>query len=201
MFEHVREVASAIPGILLTVLCWGAYGSVLHKGQHGLGGDRLKPLICVGIAYFVLAIVVPVVVLSINGKLGGGWSLSGISWSLAAGAAGACGAFGIILALTYGGTPTFVMPLVFGGAPIINVMVSMYFQGISFKDAGAKFPMFLAGVVMVAVGAAMVLVFAPKGKPPAKKDAGHQEARVEQTPVEPKAEKDAGADQSDTTES
>ena len=62
MFEHVREVASAIPGILLTVLCWGAYGSVLHKGQHGLGGDRLKPLICVGIAYFVLAIIVPVVV-------------------------------------------------------------------------------------------------------------------------------------------
>ena len=201
MFEHVREVASAIPGILLTVLCWGAYGSVLHKGQHALGNDRLKPLICVGIAYFVLAIIVPVVVLSINGKLGGGWSFSGISWSLAAGAAGACGAFGIILALTYGGSPTFVMPLVFGGAPIINVMVSMYFQGITFKDAGAKLPMFMAGVVMVAVGAAMVLVFAPKPKVPPKKHAEHQEAKAEQNREEPKAEKGSEESKADSTES
>ena len=51
-----------LAGIALTVLCWGAYGPVLHQGQHGLDSSRLKPLICVGIAYFVVAIIVPIIV-------------------------------------------------------------------------------------------------------------------------------------------
>ena len=81
---------------------------------------------------------------------------------MAAGAAGAIGALGVVFALSSGGKPIYVMPLVFGGAPIINVLVSMYFQGTSWKDLGARFPAFLSGVIMVAVGAAMVLIFAPK---------------------------------------
>ncbi len=173
----MKEVLLSLPGIALTVVCWGAYGSVLHKGQHFLNENRLKPLICVGLAYFVVAIIVPSIVLAMHaaepsvavntllpGQLGGDWTVLGVSWSMAAGAAGALGALGIILALTSGGKPVYVMPLVFGGAPIINVFVSMYFQGISYKDIN---PIFIAGMIMVLVGAVVVLVFKPSPpKPP-----------------------------------
>ena len=152
-------------GIALTILCWGAYGSVLHKGQEGLGGDKLKPLICVGAAYFIVAIIVPVVILASSGRLGGDWSAKGITWSLIAGAAGACGALGIIMALTAGGkfAPIYVMPLVFGGAPIINVFAQMYFQKIPFSKIS---PIFIAGMIMVIAGATVVLVFKPKPEKP-----------------------------------
>ena len=159
----MQEVIKSLPGIFLTVLCWGAYGSVLHKGQHLLNENRLKPLICVGAAYFIIAIIVPTVILVSQGKFGGDWTFSGISWSLAAGAAGALGALGIILALTAGGKPTYVMPLVFGCAPIVNVVVSMWFAGIPWKNVS---PFFISGLILVSAGAVMVLVFKPS---PAKK--------------------------------
>ncbi len=112
----MKEALLALPGIALTVICWGMYGPVLHRGQHDLESNRLKPLICVGVAYVVIAIIVPVVILTATGNLRGQWTVSGVSWSLGAGFAGALGALGIILALTAGGKPTFVMPLVFGCA-------------------------------------------------------------------------------------
>jgi hypothetical protein len=150
-------------GIALTVACWGMYGPVLHEGQHHLGNSRIKPLICVGAAYFLVAIILPVGILASRGELAGDWTASGITWSMMAGAAGAFGAMGIILALTSGGRPVYVMPIVFGGAPVVNVFLSMYWskawkQGVS--------PIFIAGLILVVVGAATVLVFAPKGPKP-----------------------------------
>lgn len=195
----MSEVIKSLPGIFLTVLCWGAYGSVLHKGQHLLNENRLKPLICVGAAYFIIAIIVPTVVLVMQGKFGGDWTFSGVSWSLAAGAAGALGALGIILALTAGGKPTYVMPLVFGCAPIVNVVVSMWFAGSSWKELS---PAFIAGLMLVSVGAVMVLVFKPKPpKKPAPKTAVVTKAaeteEAEKTSVEEKAaeEKSEAADE------
>ncbi len=155
-------------GIALTIACWGSYGPVLHKGQDALSSNRLKPLICVGAAYFVVAIIVPVIILSSTGNITGDWSFRGVTYSMAAGCAGAFGALGIILALSSGGKPIYVMALVFGGAPIVNALVSMVFAGMSTKDLGNRFPFFLAGVILVAIGASMVVLFAPKG--PAKKD-------------------------------
>lgn len=156
----MKDVIAALPGILLTVLCWGAYGPVLHKGQTAMGMDRMKPLICVGIAYFLIAIIVPTMWLATTGKLQGGWTFTGILWSLGGGVAGAVGALGIILALSNGGKPIYVMPLVFGMAPIINVLTSNLLQGNRLRDLN---PLFLAGVIIVAVGAAMVMIAAPKG--------------------------------------
>ena len=40
-------------------------------------------------------------------------------------ALGAIGAVFIIYAFRSGGLPTYVMPLVFGGAPVVNVLFSM----------------------------------------------------------------------------
>jgi len=162
-----------LAGISLTVLCWGSYGPVLHKGQDGLASNKLKPLMCVGAAYFLIAIIVPGLILATRGELGGDWSARGITWSLMAGSAGALGALGIILALTSGGKPIYVMPLVFGGAPVVNVFVAMYMA----KDTEQPSPMFFAGLILVAVGAATVLFFQPRTKKPADPPA---QTRVEQ---------------------
>ena len=187
----MKDVLFSLPGVTLTVLCWGAYGSVLHKGQAALAQNRLKPLICVGVAYFVIAIIIPVLILAAQGKLSGDWSFSGVSWSLAAGAAGAFGALGIVLALTSGGKPVYVMPLVFGGAPIVNVIVSMYFAKIPWRDVN---PIFYAGMILVAVGAVTVLAFQPKAhKPDAHASAA--QAPVQTTPTPDQAK---GAEPEDT---
>ena len=89
--------------------------------------------------------------------------------------AGTVGALGIILAFNFGGKPNYVMPLVFGCAPVINAFLTIYMAG-SWKDVS---PLFLAGLVIVAMGAVMVLVFAPKGHPPSASGTAHPPAAVE----------------------
>ena len=42
------------------VLSWGAYGALLHLGQTQLG-NPLKALLCVGAAYFLIGVIIPVV--------------------------------------------------------------------------------------------------------------------------------------------
>ena len=157
-----------VGGICLTVLCWGAYGSLLHKSQHLMEGSRLRPLLCVGIAYFAIAVIVPILVMSASESgfpketTFGGWS-----FSMLAGVFGAVGAFGIILSFTFGGKPVFVMPLVFGGAPIINTIISVIGMGALGEVQG----MFFGSLTMVIIGAIVTLVNAPKpGKPAAPVD-------------------------------
>ena len=153
--------------IALTAVCWGAYGPVLHKGQAKMGGSRLRPFLCVGLAYFAIAVVGPLLMLS-GFPEPGGWSPDGnwygIPWSLGAGAAGAVGALGIIYAFNSGGKPLFIMPLVFGFAPVINTFTTIFTNNLS----GPVNNLFFASLAMVIIGAVMVLVFAPRGKPPAK---------------------------------
>ena len=49
------------------------------------------------------------------------------SWApLARAHLGALGAVFIIYAFRAGGLPAYVMPLVFGGAPVVNVLFTMY---------------------------------------------------------------------------
>ena len=154
------DVTLSLLAILVVVLHWGAYGPVLHKGQLKMEGSRLRPLICVGIAYFAIAVVVPGMILSTAGEQGE-FSTSGIFWSLAAGSAGAIGALGIIMAFNFGGRPVYVMPLVFGGAPVVNTFFTMLT-----KTSGTPNSFFYAGLILVVAGAVIVLVFAPKGSPP-----------------------------------
>jgi hypothetical protein len=89
----------------------------------------------------------------------------GVIWSLLGGALGAVGALGIIMAFNYSPfakptTPLIVMPLVFGCAPVINTFFTMYFNRT--KGLEPISPFFAAGLILTAVGAASVLVFAPK---------------------------------------
>jgi len=155
----MRALFFVLPFVALTFLAWGVYGPVLHVGQDAMGHSSLRPLTCVGLAYFVVAVVVPLLVLRARGEVGH-WTMSGAFWSLAAGAAGAFGALGIILAFKHGGKPVYVMPLVFGCAPVINTLVTMTMTR-TFRQVT---PLFLAGVILVAMGAAGVLFFKPGDK-------------------------------------
>src|SRR5215813_5948289 len=109
--------------VLGAVLSWGVYGPALHKGQTQLG-NPLKALLCVGAAYFLIGVLVPVLGLSSQGGLTG-FNLGGTIWATVGGALGALGAVCIIYSFRTGGLPNYVMPLVFGGAPVINVLVTM----------------------------------------------------------------------------
>jgi hypothetical protein len=144
---------SRLLAIALAVVSWGAYGPVLHKGQAAMHHSRLRPLICVGLAYFVIAVVVPYFFLGEMGE-NSSYLRLGTVWALLGGACGAVGAIGIILAFAFGGRPVIVMPLVFGAAPVITTMWSGHFG-----------PWFLAGLILVIAGSAMVLVMAPRGEP------------------------------------
>ncbi len=149
--------------IALTALCWGGYGPLLHKGQVAMAGSRLRPFICVGLAYFLVAVLVPIILRYVLGDHGH-MSTTGVLFSLAAGAAGAIGSLGIILAFNFGGKPIYVMPLVFGGAPVINTLTSI----LTSKQPLTPSPEFYAGLIIVVAGAATVLIFAPKPSPRAK---------------------------------
>ncbi|QDT00157.1 hypothetical protein [Adhaeretor mobilis] len=151
-----------ILSIVTTVLCWGAYGPLLHKGQAAMGHSRMRPLLCVGVAYFAIAVVVPNLILAVSPEQSHYGNFSGTMWSLAAGAAGAIGALGIILAFNFGGKPVYVMPLVFGGAPVVSTLISTWAAGL----AGQISSFFMAGMILVIAGAAITLVFAPRGTPP-----------------------------------
>ena len=153
----MRGIIASLPFALLTVLCWGSYGPVLHHGKEGMSNNSWMQLLCVGISYFVVAVVVPMYVLKTKGEQGK-WSASGVKWGLAAGSLGAFGALGIITALTSGGSPSYVMPIVFGCAPVVNTIVSMYMTKL-FKEMT---PGFYLGIILVALGACGVFAFKPK---------------------------------------
>ena len=137
------------------VLAWGAYGALLFEGQVRLG-NPLKALLCVGIAYFLIGVLVPLAGLSSQGALSG-FSTAGLVTATIAGALGAIGAACIIWAFKTGGLPFYVMPLVFGGAPIVNVVLAMMIH----PPRNAPNPMLYVGFLLASIGAAMVLYYKP----------------------------------------
>ena len=137
------------------VLSWGAYGALLYLGQTQLG-NPLKALLCVGVAYFLIGVIVPVVALSAEGSLSG-FNTGGLVTATIAGALGAAGAACIIYSFKFGGLPVYVMPLVFGGAPIVNVLVAMVIH----PPKTAINPLLFVGFGLASVGAALVLYYRP----------------------------------------
>jgi len=115
----------------------------------------------------------------------------GVLWSFAAGIAGAVGALGIILAFRVGGRPVWVMPLIFGGAPVVSALLSVLMAG-SYRQIGQS-PMFLTGLILVSMGAFMVLFFAPKAPAPAGAHGNHPPQAVS-SPVEAATQAATGGD-------
>jgi len=136
-------------------LAWGLYGPTLHKGQVDLG-NPFRALLCVGVAYFLIGVLVPLAALGSQGGLSG-FNRSGVTMATLGGALGAIGAVCIIYAFKTGGIPTYVMPLVFGGAPVINTLFSMW----QHPPKTSPNPLLYLGFLLVALGAGMVLYFKP----------------------------------------
>src|SRR2546423_14387717 len=141
--------------VIGAVLCWGVYGPALHKGQTQLG-NPLKALLCVGVAYFLIGVLAPVLGLSSQAGLTG-FNVSGSIWAGVGGVLGALGAVCIIYAFKSGGLPNYVMPLVFGGAPVVNVLVSMAIH----PPKTPPNPMLYLGFLLAVVGGGMVLYYKP----------------------------------------
>ncbi len=157
---------------LLTVCCWGLYGAFLHAGQMNMNdpvNGRYKAFLCVGVAYFLTAVLAPLAALVFRGA---SWSFTpgGIAWSLLAGIVGAVGAFGVLLAFGAKGSPAVVMSIVFAGAPVLNALYSLALH----PPAGGwqKLPLpFVLGLVLAAVGGCLVTLYKPAPGPAPHKQA------------------------------
>ena len=139
-----------------TVCCWGTYGTAIHK-SNSLLGEGLKTALLVGVAYFFLAVLIPSLIMWKNGV---DWNFpaKGTMFGLLAGSLGAIGAICVIYSMKSGGSPLYVMPIIFGCAPLVNVIVS----SVAHPPEKAINPVFWLGVLVLASGAGMVLYFQPK---------------------------------------
>lgn len=143
--------------VIGAVVSWGAYVPLMHHGQTLLKGGALRAFLCVGIAYFFTAVVIPLGLMAGPKLEPWEFSMDGVKFATMAGVVGAAGALCVILALKSGGTPLYVAPLVFAGAPIVNALVSMAWH----KPKNPPEAMFYVGLGLAAVGAGLVLRFRP----------------------------------------
>jgi hypothetical protein len=164
--------------VTLAGLSWGTYVPLIFYGGSELGGkpsSRLLAILCVGVAYFLLAIVIPGIVLATTPQESQPkWdSVTGLIFSGLAGAAGAIGAICVIFATksaidsakAAGRPPAtyklFIAPLIFGLAPVINTLVSSVWHPRPGAPLAFGFttphPLLLVGIVGVGLGAALVL--------------------------------------------
>ena len=145
-----------LPYVVLTVLSWGTYIPTLHKGQAGLAGSGVHAFLMVGVAYVLVAIAVPGVMVARAGS----WHVftpSGVAFTIGAGVLGALGALGIVLALVNGGRPNVVPPLVFAGAPVVSVFVAMLYN----PPRESPSPLFFLGILMAAAGVGLLMANRP----------------------------------------
>lgn len=163
---------------LMTVASWGLYGVFLHSGQIGMAdpvNGRYKAFLFVGIAYFITAVLAPLVLLAINGAV---WTFpaKGMALSLIAGIVGAIGAFCVLLAFGAKGSPAVVMSIIFAGAPIVNAIVALSLH----PPAGGWLALrwqFVLGIVLAAVGGMLVTLYKPNPAPAKPKAAVVQPAQ------------------------
>ncbi len=138
------------------ILSWGSYVPMIHQGQAYLEKGALRAFLCVGGAYFLTAVLVPLALLA-NGVEPWRFNSTGVGFATLAGILGAVGALCVILALKSGGSPIYVAPLVFAGAPIVAALVSMAWH----RPTEAPSVWFWFGLVLAACGASLVLRFKP----------------------------------------
>jgi hypothetical protein len=160
--------------VALAGLAWGTYVPFIFYGGNELGGTtpatslgaRLMAILCVGVAYFVLAILIPLVMFLTGQAPWPEVNSNGLIFSGMAGVAGAVGAICVIFATRAAiksgpDARLFIGPLIFGLAPIINTLVSSFWH----PKSGHAFHFEMAlpgwklwvGILLVGLGAALVL--------------------------------------------
>jgi len=90
--------------VILAGLAWGTYVPIIFYGgtelttKPGTIGGRLASILCVGVAYFFMAVVIPLVMMSLRDDAQPEWKANGLVFSSLAGIAGAVGAICVIFA-------------------------------------------------------------------------------------------------------
>ena len=168
----------------LAGLAWGTYVPIIFYGGNELGkgaNARLMAILCVGVAYFVIGVLFPLV-LFLTGRYD--WpelKPMGLVFAGLAGVAGAVGAICVIFATksaVAAAGPTnpaayrlFIAPLIFGLAPVINTVVSTFWhpkEGEPFHfHVAMPDPLLWVGIILVGAGAALVLYSKERSETPA----------------------------------
>lgn len=162
--------------VTLAGLAWGTYVPIIFFGGTELGGkanSRLMAILCVGIAYFVLAVIFPLALFMTGREEWPPVSSTGLAFSGLAGVAGALGAICVVFAskaavdrakLDGIDPATFrvlIAPMIFGLAPVINTVLSLVWHPRSGDPFhfGFKQPhwMLVVGVLLVSAGVFLVL--------------------------------------------
>jgi hypothetical protein len=147
--------------VALAGLCWGAYVPFVAQGGKELKSSYAS-LLCVGVAYFLIAILFPLTMFWIRGKFPT-FTGTGTFMATMAGVAGALGALCVILAtFEFKGPRMYVAPVIFAVAPVINTVVSLLWhpdKGLSTFALPDEMPhwSFFVGIVLTGIGAGMVL--------------------------------------------
>ena len=149
-------------------LSWGVYVPTVHEAAQSLKSN-LRAFLFVGIAYFLVAVLVPAVFIFVlkndpTAKGTPNFNLIPMLWGIGAGIAGAVGALCVIFAVTNAGKggAMYVAPLVFAGAPIINTIATItYFHPVKTLPDWR----FFLGLLLAAIGAAMVMIYKPVEQP------------------------------------
>lgn len=174
--------------VALAGLSWGTYVPLIFYGGSELGGKpsaRILAILCVGVAYFVIAVLFPMYLFLSGREQWPDLTTTGLVFSSLAGVAGAVGALCVVFATksavaeaTAAGLPpatfrVFIAPLIFSLAPLINVLLSLIWhpeKGQPFHFGIKTLPGWelWAGIVLIGAGAFLVLYSKEKGESASK---------------------------------
>jgi hypothetical protein len=173
----------------LAGLAWGTYVPIIFYGGKELGSAsnaRLMAIMCVGVAYAVIGILLPLIAFQSGWQKWPAVNSTGLIFSGLAGVAGAVGAICVVFATKaavdagralpepdINAYKVYIAPLIFGLAPVINVVVSIFWhpQDGSPFHFGLKMPhpLLWLGIILVGAGAALVLYAKEVSETPAPK--------------------------------
>ncbi len=150
----------------LVAICWGLYGPTLTNARApNKEWGPFKPYVFIGVAYLVIAIIGGSIMMKMvfndNFDFTGKYAPA-MKWGFLAGCLGACGALALTFALTKAlGKPSYVMPIVFGGAVSINAIVAYFIH-----SGETINPLMWVGMVLVAIGICLTAYHTPHGHAP-----------------------------------
>jgi drug/metabolite transporter (DMT)-like permease len=148
--------------VALAGLCWGFYVPLIAQGGKLLKNSYAS-FLCVGIAYFLIAVLFPLGIFWSRGKMPP-FNVSGVTMATLAGVAGALGALCVIFAtFEFKGPRIFVGPVIFATAPVINTLVSLVWHPDESSLLSFGLPKetphwtLYVGIVLAGLGAGLVL--------------------------------------------
>ena len=144
-------------------LCWGTYVPLIAFGGKELG-NRYTAFLCVGVAYFLIAVLFP-----LGRYLFGPDKFVakpvGLTFATLAGAAGAFGALCVIFASSVAKPEyrIYIAPVIFGLAPVLNTVISLFWHPSSEHPLHFAMPKqppdwkLYVGILLTGIGVALVL--------------------------------------------